>query len=51
VERDTAFDSDKLFSGGIRLRYRSFTSRIDDLKEAFCLKPASMQLHRTLRRT
>lgn len=30
VERDTAFDSDKLFSGGIRLLYKSFTSRIDD---------------------
>lgn len=37
VERDTAFDSDKLFSGGIRLRYRSFTSRIDDLKEGILL--------------
>jgi hypothetical protein len=38
VERDTAFDSDKLFSGGIRLRYRSFTSRIDDLKEGILLE-------------
>jgi Nucleotidyl transferase AbiEii toxin, Type IV TA system len=38
VERDTAFDSDKLFSGGIRLRYRSFTSRIDDLKQGILLE-------------
>ena len=38
VERDTAFDSDKLFSGGIRLRYRSFTSRIDDLKDGILLE-------------
>jgi hypothetical protein len=38
VERDTAFDSDKLFSGGIRLHYRSFTSRIDDLKQGILLE-------------
>jgi nucleotidyltransferase AbiEii toxin of type IV toxin-antitoxin system len=38
VKRDTAFDSEKLFSGGIRLRYRSFTSRIDDLKEDILLE-------------
>ena len=38
MERDTAFDSDKLFSGGIRLRYRSFTSRIDDLKDGILLE-------------
>jgi hypothetical protein len=38
VERDTAFDSDKLFSGGIRLHYRSFTSRIDDLKDGILLE-------------
>ncbi|HEV7880395.1 nucleotidyl transferase AbiEii/AbiGii toxin family protein [Bradyrhizobium sp.] len=38
VKRDTAFDSEKLFSGGIRLRYRSFTSRIDDLKEGILLE-------------
>ena len=38
VERDTAFDSDKLFSGGIRLRYRSFTSPIDDLKDGILLE-------------
>lgn len=38
VERDTAFDSDKLFSGGIRLHYRSFTSQIDDLKQGILLE-------------
>jgi Nucleotidyl transferase AbiEii toxin, Type IV TA system len=38
VKRDTAFDSEKLFSGGIRLHYRSFTSRIDDLKEGILLE-------------
>jgi hypothetical protein len=38
VERDTAFDSDKLFSGGIRLHFRSFTSRIDDLKQGILLE-------------
>jgi hypothetical protein len=38
VGRDTAFDSDKLFSGGIRLRYRSFTSRIGDLKDGILLE-------------
>src|SRR6266481_195315 len=38
VERDTAFDSDKLFSGGIRLHYRSFTSRIEDLKDGILLE-------------
>src|ERR1700721_2871410 len=26
VERDTVFDSEKLFSGGIRLRYQSLTT-------------------------
>src|ERR1700730_18308370 len=35
VERDTAFDSDKLFSGGIRLLYKS---RIDDLKDGILLE-------------
>lgn len=38
VERDTAFDSDKLFSGGIRLRYRSFTTQIADLKDGILLE-------------
>ena len=38
VERDTAFDSEKLFSGGIRLRYRSFTGPIDDLKQGILLE-------------
>ena len=38
VQRDTAFDNDKLFSGGIRLRYRSFTCRIDDLKDGILLE-------------
>lgn len=38
VERDTAFDSEKLFSGGIRLRYRSFTNPIDDLKDGILLE-------------
>jgi hypothetical protein len=38
IERDTAFDSDKLFSGGIRLHYRSFTSRIADLKQGILLE-------------
>jgi hypothetical protein len=38
VERDTAFDSDKLFSGGIRLRYRSITTPIDDLKDGILLE-------------
>jgi hypothetical protein len=38
VERDTAFDSEKLFSGGIRLRYRSFTIPIDDLKDGILLE-------------
>jgi Nucleotidyl transferase AbiEii toxin, Type IV TA system len=38
VERDTTFDSDKLFSGGIRLRFRSFTTPIDDLKDGILLE-------------
>lgn len=38
VERDTAFDSEKLFSGGIRLRYQSFTTPIDDLKDGILLE-------------
>jgi hypothetical protein len=38
VERDTAFDSDKLFSGGIRLRYKSFTNAISDLKDGILLE-------------
>jgi hypothetical protein len=38
VERDTAFDSEKLFSGGIRLRYQSFTAPIDDLKDGILLE-------------
>jgi hypothetical protein len=38
VERDTAFDSEKLFSGGIRLRYQSFTTPIDDLKDSILLE-------------
>ena len=38
VERDTAFDSEKLFSGGIRLRYHSFTTPIDDLKDGILLE-------------
>jgi hypothetical protein len=38
VERDAAFDSEKLFSGGIRLRYQSFTNPIDDLKDGILLE-------------
>jgi hypothetical protein len=38
IERDTAFDSDKLFSGGIRLRYQSFTSLSDELKDGILLE-------------
>jgi hypothetical protein len=38
VERDTAFDSEKLFSGGIRLHYRSFTTPIDGLKDGILLE-------------
>jgi hypothetical protein len=38
VERDTVFDSDKLFSGGIRLHYQSFTTPIDDLKDGILLE-------------
>ena len=38
VERDTAFDSDKLFSGGIRLRYQSFITPIADLKDGILLE-------------
>jgi predicted nucleotidyltransferase component of viral defense system len=38
VERDTVFDSEKLFSGGIRLRYQSFTAPIDDLKDGILLE-------------
>ena len=38
VERDTAFDSEKMFSGGIRLRYASFTNRIADLKDGILLE-------------
>ena len=38
VERDTAFDSEKLFSGGIRLRYRNFTTPIADLKDGILLE-------------
>jgi hypothetical protein len=38
VERDTAFDSEKMFSGGIRLRYQSFTAPIDDLKDGILLE-------------
>jgi nucleotidyltransferase AbiEii toxin of type IV toxin-antitoxin system len=38
VERDTAFDSEKLFSGGIRLHYKSFTTPIDDLKDGILLE-------------
>jgi hypothetical protein len=38
VERDTAFDSDKLFSGGIRLGSRSFTTSIDNLKDGILLE-------------
>jgi hypothetical protein len=38
VERDAAFDSEKLFSGGIRLSYRSLTTPIDDLKDGILLE-------------
>src|SRR5260221_13677179 len=38
VERDTAFDSEKLFSGGIRIRYQILTAPIDDLKEKILLE-------------
>ena len=38
VERDTAFDSEKLFSGGIRLHYKNFTTPIDDLKDGILLE-------------
>jgi hypothetical protein len=38
VKRDTAFDSEKLFSGGIRLSYQSFTNRMEDLKDGILLE-------------
>ena len=38
VQRDTAFDSDKLFSGGIRLSYQNVTTRIEDLKDGILLE-------------
>ena len=38
VERDTAFDSDKLFSGGIRLSYQNLTTPIDNLKDGILLE-------------
>ena len=38
VERDTAFDSEKLFSGGIRLRYLGFSTPINDLKDGILLE-------------
>ena len=41
VERDTAFDSKQLFSGGIRLS-PSVTEPVEGLRAACCSKPGSM---------
>ncbi len=38
VARDTAFDGTHLFSGGIRLFYRSITPTVDDLREGVLLE-------------
>jgi len=38
VERDTAFDNPKLFSGGIRLFYKNLVERLDDLREGVLLE-------------
>lgn len=38
VERDITFDSEKLFSGGIRLHYRSFATPVGDLKDGILLE-------------
>jgi hypothetical protein len=38
VERDTAFDSRDLFSGGIRLFYKNLVERLDGLREGVLLE-------------
>jgi hypothetical protein len=38
VQRDTAFDTKDLFSGGIRLFYKSSTKRLDGLKDGVLLE-------------
>jgi hypothetical protein len=38
VARDTAFDGTHLFSGGIRLSYKSITPSVDDLREGVLLE-------------
>jgi hypothetical protein len=38
VARDTAFDGTHLFSGGIRLSYKSITPPVDDLREGVLLE-------------
>jgi hypothetical protein len=38
VERDTAFDTKDLFSGGIRLLYRSMSEPVEGLKEGVLLE-------------
>ena len=38
VERDTAFDGTDMFGGGIRLFYKNFTEKLDDLREGVLLE-------------
>lgn len=38
VERDTAFDGTDMFSGGIRLFYKTLTESLDDLREGVLLE-------------
>jgi len=38
VARDTAFDSTHLFSGGIRLSYKSIIPKVEDLREGVLLE-------------
>src|SRR6478736_659528 len=38
VARDTAFDTNHLFSGGIRLSYKSITQPVEDLREGVLLE-------------
>jgi len=38
VARDIAFDGTHLFSGGIRLSYKSITSKVEDLREGVLLE-------------
>ena len=48
IERDTEFDNERTYnSGGIRLHYKSLTDNVEGLKEEYCLKSASIQLHQT----